>query len=391
MTGQHQTPEQAATRGLLRAVCEDLGHDMAPEWQEAALAVPRHDFLPDRIWTEDGGGYRPVDRMADAADWFACAYALSPVVTQVNDGADPGGPDDVWPSSSASHPSVVFRMLEGADISPGAKVLHIGTGTGWDTGMISHRIGDADVVTIEVDHALADRARDALKSLGYHPAVVCGDGRLGWGPRAPYDRVLATCSVRRVPGHWIAQTRPGGVILTPWDNPWICWGLLRLVVGEDGTAAGRYSPYSAFMLMRTQRQDLRVYGDVVKDDHVPEESVTTLPRRAVVSGDAAFAIGHRIGDVWHTWEDNPADGVADRLWIATTDGTSWAAVDHDGGQDDRFAVYQHGPRRLWDEIEQAHQWWVGNGSPGPDRFGLTVGPKGHRAWLDDPADSWPLR
>ncbi|MCB5179523.1 methyltransferase domain-containing protein [Streptomyces antimicrobicus] len=391
MTDHHRSPEQAATRGLLRAVSDDLGHDVAPEWQKAALAVPRHHFLPDRIWTDQDGRYAPVDRMEDAADWFSAAYALAPVVTQVNDGAEPDGRDDVWPSSSASHPTVVFRMLEGADISPGAKVLHIGTGTGWDTGMISHHIGDADVVSIEVDHALADRARDALKHLGYRPTVVCGDGRLGWGPRAPYDRVLATCSVRRVPPHWIAQTRPGGVIVTPWDNPWICWGLLRLVVDGDGAAVGRYSPHSAFMLMRTQRQDLLIHRDVVKDEHQPEESVTTLPRRAVVSGDAAFAIGHRLGDVWHTWQDNPVDGVADRLWIATTDGTSWAAVDHDGGESDDFTVYQYGPRRLWNEVEEAHHWWVGKGRPGPDRFGLTVGPQGHRAWLDDPAESWPLR
>ncbi|MFF4330732.1 methyltransferase domain-containing protein [Streptomyces sp. NPDC001591] len=387
----HPHISEQAIRGLLRAVSEDLGHDVAPEWQQAAQAAPRHHFLPDRIWTDHHGRYRPVHRIGNAAAWFEAAYALGPVVTQVNDGTEPDGPDDVWPSSSASHPSVVFRMLEGIELEPGARLLHIGTGTGWDAGMISHRIGDASVVTIEVDHVLADRARDALRSLGYHPTVVCGDGRLGWGLRAPYDRVLATCAVRRVPSHWIAQTRPGGVILTPWDNPWICWGLLRLVVGEDGTAVGRYRPYSAFMLMRTQRQDLLIHRDVVKDDHQPQESTTTLPRRAVISGDAAFAIGHRLGDVWHTWQDNPVEGVADRLWVATADGTSWAAVDHEGGEGDDFTVYQYGPRRLWDEIEEAHRWWTGNGSPGPARFGLTVGPEGHRAWLDDPADSWPLR
>ncbi|MEU6313760.1 hypothetical protein [Streptomyces sp. NPDC047014] len=201
MTSSHRSPGQDATRGLLQAVSEDLGHDVGPEWQKAAVAVPRDHFLPDRIWADRDGRYRPVDRLTDAADWWSAAYALTPVVTQVNDGAEPDGPDDAWPSSSASHPSVVFRMLEGADIAPGAKVLHIGTGTGWDSGMISHRIGAADLVTVEVDHALADRAREALACLGHHPTVVCGDGRLGWGPRAPYDRVLATCSVRRVPPH----------------------------------------------------------------------------------------------------------------------------------------------------------------------------------------------
>ncbi|MGW6673852.1 methyltransferase domain-containing protein, partial [Streptomyces vinaceus] len=222
-----QSPEQAAVRGLLRAAATELGHEVAPGWQEAPAAAPRHHFLPDRIWTSPDGRYRPVERATDPEGWFAAAYALEPVVTQVNDGA-PGAGEELCPSSSASHPSVVFRMPGAADIRPGARVLHISTGTGWDSGMIGHRAGDTNLVTAEADHVLVDRARARLKELGHTPAVVCGDGRLGWGPAAPYDRTLATCSVRRVPSAWIAQTRTGGVILTPWDNPWICWGLLRL-------------------------------------------------------------------------------------------------------------------------------------------------------------------
>ncbi|MFD9418037.1 methyltransferase [Streptomyces goshikiensis] len=390
MTDPQQSPEQAAVRGLLRAVATDLGHDVAPQWQEAATAAARHRFLPDRIWTIRDGRYQPTDRDTDPEGWFTAAYALKPVVTQVNDGA-PDDDGEVWPSSSASHPSMVFLMLEVADLRPGARVLHIGTGTGWDSGMICHRVGDTNLVTVEIDHALAARSRALLKTLGYSPTAVCGDGRLGWAPGAPYDRTLATCSVRRVPPHWIAQTRTGGVILTPWDNPWICWGLLRLTVEDDRTAMGRYSPHSSFMLMRTQRQDMHIHGDVVKDDHQPDESASTLPRRDVVQGNAAFAIGHRLGDVWYTWQDEPVAGVADRLWVATTDGTSWAAIDHDGGDEDRFTVYQHGPRRLWNEVEEAHRWWLDHGQPGPDRFGLTITPDGtHHAWLDTPSNSWPL-
>ncbi|MGW6413135.1 hypothetical protein ACWF95_39345 [Streptomyces vinaceus] len=49
-------------------------------------------------------------------------------------------------------------------------------------------------------------------------------------------------------------------------------------------------------------------------------------------------------------------GVADRLWAAKTDAASWAAVDHDGGEEDRFTVHQNGPRRPWDEAGEAHRW-----------------------------------
>ncbi|MFD7453361.1 methyltransferase domain-containing protein [Kitasatospora sp. NPDC059827] len=390
MTDDQHLPEQAAVRGLLRTVGDALGHDVAPEWARAAEAAPRHSFLPDRVWLDRDGTYRSVDRREDPAGWTAGALADEPVVTQLNDGTAPGDPSQRWPSSSSSAPSVVFRMLELLDLQPGMRVLEVGTGTGWTSALMSHRLGDANVTTVEVDPALALSARVALKEAGFSPEVVCGDGALGWGRHAPYDRVVSTCSVRRVPAPWIDQTRPGGVILTPWDNPWICWGLLRLTVGENGTAVGRYLPVSSFMLMRTQRQDLEIHGDVVQDGRTPQLSTTTLPRRQVVRGDAAFAIGHRIGDIWHAWQDKPADGVADRLWVATTDSTSWAAVDHDGGDHDQFTVRQHGPRRLWDEIERAHSWWQRNDCPGPERFGLTVTPEGHRAWLDDPANSWPL-
>lgn len=375
-------------RGLLQTVSD--GHDLAPEWIKAATAAPRHSFLPDHIWIDLDGTYRALERRADISAWLAAAYADEPVVTQVNDGVEPGDPSKAWPSSSSSAPSVVFRMLEALDLRPGMRVLEIGTGTGWTSALLSHRLGDANVTTIEVDRGLADRARAALGTAGFAPEVVCGDGALGWGVRAPYDRIVSTCSVRRVPLAWIEQTKPGGVILTPWDNPWICWGLLRLTVGDDETAVGRFSADSSFMLMRTQRDDVDLLRDVVRDDHEAEVSETVLPRRSVVHAEAAFAIGHRIGDIWHAWQDNPAEGVADRLWIASADRSSWAAVDHDGGDEDVFTVRQYGLRRLWDEIEAAHQWWIANGRPGPDRFGLTVTSEGHQAWLDTPAHSWPL-
>ncbi|WP_051970637.1 methyltransferase domain-containing protein [Kitasatospora azatica] len=393
MTDYQYESEQAATRGLLQAVSEELGHDLAPEWAAAALAAPRHHFLPERIWLDDGaGGYAPCGREQDPARWFAAAYANEAVVTQVNDGQEPDG--QVWPSSSLSAPAIVFRMLEALDLDalgPDDAVYEIGTGRGWSAALLCHRLGDHRVVTAEIDASSAEQARANLAAAGFLPEIVISDGAEGWNARGPYTRTVATCAVRRVPQPWVEQTRPGGIILTPWDNPWICWGLLTLAVSESGAAVGRFSSDSAFMLMRTQRASLSI-SDVVKEGHKPDESTTTLPRRTVVWGNAAFAVGMRLGDVGNTWQDAPVEGVKDRLWLVTIDGTSWAAVDHDGGDQDEFTVHQYGPRRLWDEVEAAYFWWVENGKPGPERFGLTVTPDGeHRAWLDEPVLSWLLR
>ncbi|MFC9930227.1 methyltransferase domain-containing protein [Streptomyces sp. NPDC127190] len=333
----------------------------------------------------------PCDRALDPARWLAAAYADAPVVTQVNDGRVPEG-GEVWPSSSASAPSIVFRMLRMLDLHPAHRVLEIGTGTGWNAGLLAALVGEENVTTVDVDPALTAAAARSLKALTLQPEVKAADGAGGFLPSAPYDRVIATCSVRRLPYAWVEQTRPGGLVLTPWETPWLCYGLLRLHVGGDGIASGRFSPHSAFMLMRGQRTDLRIYRDVVRDEHQPVESRSGLDPSLVAGQDTAaqFAVGLRLPDVWHAWHERPdVPGVVVRLWLATTDTASWAAVDWDGVRGtDRYTVWQYGPRRLWDEVEASYAWWVERGRPTAERFGLTITPEGQRAWLDDPGRSW---
>ncbi|MFI6153739.1 hypothetical protein ACIBCA_13685 [Kitasatospora sp. NPDC051170] len=68
---------------------------------------------------------------------------------------------------------------------------------------------------------------------------------------------------------------------------------------------------------------------------------------APINGITAWRPAKRA-DVWTAWDTD-----ADRLWVATTDTRSWAAVDR---EHDRFTVRHHGPCRLWDEIESAYGW-----------------------------------
>ncbi|WP_313904797.1 methyltransferase [Streptomyces sp. BHT-5-2] len=264
--------------------------------------------------------------------------------------------------------------------------------TGWNAGLLAHRLGSDLVTTVEVDPVLADRAADNLKATGLTPHIVTGDGAaLEVGH--DLDRVLATCSVRRVPPGWVARMKPGGVMLLPWETPWLCYGLLRLVGDSDGSASGTFRPHSAFMLMRGQRTDLRIFRDVVRDDHVPDERSTTLSPWSITGDDwaAQFAIGLQLPDVWWTWHENPdVEGVSARLWLATVDATSWAAIDYDGETDERFTVWEHGNRRLWSEVEAAHHWWRSHACPRPGHFGMTVTTDGrHTPWLETPARPIP--
>ncbi|MFD8118077.1 methyltransferase domain-containing protein [Streptomyces microflavus] len=195
-------------RGLLGAVSESLGAPMAPPWEAACREVPRHAFLPEKVWV--GEDLKECSRGAAPGDWLRHAYADTAVVTQVNDGQAAAEVGERWASCSASAPSIVFRMLDMLDVRPGHRVMEIGTGTGWNAGLLAHRLGPGLVTTIEVDPALAAQAAGCLERVGLGAEVVQGDGARGHAAGASYDRVVATCSVRAVPPAWIAQTAPGG-------------------------------------------------------------------------------------------------------------------------------------------------------------------------------------
>jgi protein-L-isoaspartate(D-aspartate) O-methyltransferase len=148
-------------------------------------------------------------------------------------------------------------MLAALDAEPGMTVCEIGTGTGYNAALLAHRLGAENVTTIEVDAELASRASAVLADAGYRDVtVVTGDGVPGYPPRAPYDRVLSTAAVQHLPYAWVAQTRPGGRVVTPWGTAYLNGALLSLTVGDDGTATGRLVDNVAFMWLRDQRLPL---------------------------------------------------------------------------------------------------------------------------------------
>jgi len=128
------------------------------------------------------------------------------VVTQVTGGV---------PTSSLTCQGVVVDMLDSPLLESGHRVLELGTGTGWNAALLAGRAGPGAVVSVEVDPDLADAARKRLTGLGVDVAVEVGDSAAGWAAGAPWDRVLSTYAVERVPWAWIAQTRPGGRVVTP--------------------------------------------------------------------------------------------------------------------------------------------------------------------------------
>ena len=113
-----------------------------------------------------------------------------------------------------SQPYIVAVMARAAGLKPGARVLEIGTGSGYGAAVLS-RIA-AEVYTVERVRALAEQARDRLAELGYaNVHVLEGDGTLGWAEHAPYDAIVVTAGGPRVPEALLGQLAAGGRLIMP--------------------------------------------------------------------------------------------------------------------------------------------------------------------------------
>ena len=132
-----------------------------------------------------------------------------------------------------SQPYMVGAMTEALGLKGDENVLEIGTGSGYAAAVLAH-IARA-VHTIERIPALAARARQTLRRLGYDSVnVVEGDGSRGWVPAAPYDAIVATAEAPRIPASLRAQLRPGGRLVIPVADATCGQALVRMVRGDDG-------------------------------------------------------------------------------------------------------------------------------------------------------------
>lgn len=208
-----------------------------PGWREAFAAVPRHLFVPSYHVGVVGGYERRWGEHPDPAArerWLRGAYADAPLATRLRDGEL---------LSSSSQPSLMAAMLVALRTAGGEKVLEIGAGSGYNAALLSYRLGEDNVVTVDIDPEITESARRHLDAAGYHPVVVTGDGARGVPEHAPYDRIIATCALPVIPRAWLAQCRPGGRIVTPFAT-----GVVALDVRDAGHAEGRFLDTPAYFV-----------------------------------------------------------------------------------------------------------------------------------------------
>lgn len=166
--------------------------------------------------------------------------------------------------------AAITRELRVLDIPEGARVLELGTGSGFSTALIAELVGPrGHVVTLDVVPDLTTRATAIFREAGIGDRVTAltRDGLQGAPEHGPFDRIVAWATPGYLPKTWIEQSRPGTVIVTPVDIAplaRIARGMVRLTVDADGAP-----------------QAERVYSGGYVDMHDEVLSQWLLPTRLV--------------------------------------------------------------------------------------------------------------
>ena len=130
-----------------------------------------------------------------------------------------------------SQPQVVAQMTQALSLTGRLKVLEIGTGSGYQTAVLSRLA--RRVYTIERYKELLRTAEARLTELRLHNITAkVGDGSKGWPGQAPFERIIVTAAPERVPGVLVDQLAPGGILVLPVGRPGREQDLVRVVRGD---------------------------------------------------------------------------------------------------------------------------------------------------------------
>ncbi|MBL7141240.1 MAG: protein-L-isoaspartate(D-aspartate) O-methyltransferase [Planctomycetes bacterium] len=171
---------------------------------EAMRSVPRHEFVPEALSRQ--------------------AYD--------------DGPLPIGYGQTISQPYIVAEMTRQLGLEAGAKVLEIGTGSGYQAAVLTHFT--RNVYTMEIVGPLAEAAGKRLRRLGYDVvAVRHGDGYEGWPEKGPFDAIIVTCATGQIPPPLIKQLKAGGRMVIPVGGPFSIQRLMLVVKDEAGDVSSR--------------------------------------------------------------------------------------------------------------------------------------------------------
>jgi len=116
-----------------------------------------------------------------------------------------------------SQPYIVAYMTQLLDVGPRAKVLEIGTGSGYQAAVLARLC--RRVYTVDRYRSLVQEAQRRFQALDLHNVTTrTGDGMKGWPEQAPFDRIIITAAGREVPAALIEQLGEGGILVAPLEE-----------------------------------------------------------------------------------------------------------------------------------------------------------------------------
>jgi methyltransferase of ATP-grasp peptide maturase system len=377
----------------------DEGHLLDKKWVEAFHTIPRHLFTPEVIIaTEDGYRLLSSEGAAGRDEWLSVVYSDKSLVTQDKPHAAghllPSGEPLRVPTSSSTIPSLMARMLETLDIGDGMRVLEVGTGTGYNAALLSHRLGDGNVVSIDIDPCLVDQAARHLAQLGHEPTLVAGDGAGGAAEHGPYDRIMATAAVPEIPLAWVQQLKPGGKILANLRGD-LSGSTLCLLTkqDDDNEVIGPILPIGGhFMWLRPDADNPHRPHELATQRSTTSRATTRVEPTTIPADNEGFRFLlqlqlHGVTSLYAGQAFDPATRDQRDAVITTAADGSRAKVFTQSEPDGSHRVTQSGPRRIWDTVEVTHRLWRDLGQPAPEQFGVVANHTTQFAWLGD-ADNW---
>lgn len=151
-----------------------------------------------------------------------------------------------------SQPYIVALMSQILDLKPGMKVLEIGTGSGYQSAVLSDLVGET--YSIEIIPKLARQAEGRLKKLEYPVKVKNADGYYGWEAYAPFDRIIITAAANHIPRPLLDQLKPGGKLILPLGNTRFYQTLTLVQLKENGKTDVSYYSQVRFIPMTGEIQ-----------------------------------------------------------------------------------------------------------------------------------------
>ncbi len=132
-----------------------------------------------------------------------------------------------------SQPYIVALMTELLKLDKNARVLEVGTGSGYQAAILAQIA--KEVYSVEIVLPLHQRSSKVLKKLGYHNiSTTHADGYHGWPRYGPYDAIIVTCASEFIPPPLIEQLKPGGRMCIPVGPPFKVQHLVLIEKGQDG-------------------------------------------------------------------------------------------------------------------------------------------------------------